>query len=127
VVLPIGPELAADLLTLRTADTAEFQFVFKGLVPKVATLRGDLNRASIVFLNSTGQRIDLHALRKTFGTALVLSGAEPRVVMEAMRHSDLKLTMKTYMDAKQLTGPVEAAVKLLPWNSQGPLLAAELA
>jgi hypothetical protein len=37
-----------------------------------------------------------------------------------MRHSDLKLTMKTYMDAKQLAGPVGAAVKLLPWNQ--PLL-----
>jgi hypothetical protein len=36
--------------------------------------------------------------------------------MEAMRHSDLKLTMKTYMDAAQLAGPVGAAVKLLPWN-----------
>ena len=117
VVLPIGPELATDLLTLRTRDTAPFQYVFKGLVPKVPTLRRDLNRAGIVFVNDTGQRIDLHALRKTFGTALVLSGADPRVVMEAMRHSDLKLTMKTYTDAKQLRGPVEAAVKLLPWNN----------
>ena len=92
-------------------------------MPKVSTLRRDLSRAGIVFVNATGQRIDLHALRKTFGTALVLSGALPRVVMEAMRHSDLKLTMKTYMDAQQLTGPVEAAVKLLPWNTQ-PLLRA---
>ena len=118
VVLPLGPELVADLLSLRTPDTAEFQFVFKGMVPKGPTVRRDLSRAGIAFLDSSGRRIDLHALRKTFGTALVLSGAEPRVVMEAMRHSDLKLTMKTYTDAAQLTGPVGAAVKLLPWNTR---------
>ena len=33
-----------------------------------------------------------------------------------MRHSDLRITVKTYMDAQQLAGPVGAAVKLLPWN-----------
>jgi len=55
-----------------------------------------------------GRRADLHALRKTFGTALVLNGEQPRVVMEAMRHSDLKLTMKLYTDAGQL--PVGAAL-----------------
>ena len=37
----------------------------------------------------------------------------PRVVMEAMRHSDIKLTMKLYTEAKQL--PVAAAMKRLPW------------
>lgn len=58
--------------------------------------------------------MDLHALRKTFGTALVLNGEQPRVVMEAMRHSDLKLTMKLYTDAGQL--PVGAALARLPWN-----------
>jgi len=56
----------------------------------------------------------LPALRKTFGTALVLNGEQPRVVMEAMRHSDLKLTMRLYTDAGQL--PVGAALAKLPWN-----------
>ncbi len=37
-----------------------------------------------------------------------------RVVMEAMRHCDLKLTMKTYTDASQL--PVGAALHRLPWS-----------
>ena len=108
--------MVAELLALRTPDTAPFQFVFKGLVPRVPTFRKDLSRVGVVFVDESGRRVDLHALRKTFGTHLVLSGAQPRVVMEAMRHSDLKLTMKTYMDAAQLAGPVGAAVKLLPWN-----------
>ena len=34
-----------------------------------------------------------------------------------MRQSDLKLTMKTYMDAAQLQGPVLKAVSALPWRS----------
>lgn len=59
-------------------------------------------------------RRGLPALRKTFGTALVLNGEHPRVVMEAMRHSDLKLTMKLYTDAGQL--PVATALARLPWN-----------
>jgi hypothetical protein len=57
----------------------------------------------------------MRALRKTFGTALVLNDAQPRVVVEAMRHSDLKLTMKLYTDAGQL--PVGAALARLPWNN----------
>ena len=65
-------------------------------------------------MDERGRRADLHALRKTFGTALVLNGEQPRVVMEAMRHIDLKLTMKLYTDAGQL--PVGAALARLPWN-----------
>ena len=48
----------------------------------------------------------------TYGTNLSLSGALPRVVMELMRHSDIKLTMKIYTDAGQL--PLADAVGRLP-------------
>lgn len=47
-----------------------------------------------------------------FGTWLAVSGAHPRVAMELMRHSDLKLTMKIYTDASQL--PLVASVAALP-------------
>ena len=60
------------------------------------------------------RQADLHALRKTFGTALILNGEQPRVVMETMRLSDMKLAMKLYMDAGQL--PVGVALARLPWN-----------
>jgi integrase len=86
------------------------------MVPDVETLKRDLARAGIPFVDELGRRADLHALRKTFGTALVLNGEQPRVVMEAMRHSDLKLTMKLYTDAGQL--PVGAALARLPWNRE---------
>lgn len=115
-VLPIGPELAEEIRSLWTPDTPAFQFVFAGLVPRLPRFRKDLIRAGITFVDESGRRVDLHALRKTFGTALVVSGAEPRVVMEVMRHSDRKLTMKTYTDASQLVGPVQSAIRQLPWN-----------
>jgi integrase len=61
---------------------------------------------------AAGRRVDFHSLPMTFGTWLAVSGAHPRVAMELMRHSDLKLTMKIYTDASQL--PVADSVARLP-------------
>jgi integrase len=113
-VLPLSGVLVAELQSLRKPDTAPFQLVFKGLVPEVETVRRDLGNAGIPFEDAMGRRVDLHSLRKTFGTALVLTGAHPRTVMQAMRHSDLKLTMKVYTDAGQI--PVGESMARLPWH-----------
>jgi integrase len=115
-VQPISTELAALLRAWIPTDSPPFALVFPRCVPKCATFYRDLACAGIERVDALGRRMDMHALRKTFGTHLVLAGVEPRVVMELMRHSDLKLTMKTYMDAAQLAGPVIAAVARLPWN-----------
>jgi len=112
----ISTTLAASLAALLSPDAHPNAPAFPAGIPRGSTLRRDLVRAGIAAVDEQGRRVDLHALRKTFGTHLVLSGAQPRVVMEAMRHGDLKLTMKTYMDAAQLQGPVLAAVAALPWN-----------
>jgi site-specific recombinase XerD len=56
----------------------------------------------IVYQDEQGRRADFHALRVTFGTNLVLSGAHPRVAQELMRHSDIRLPMKIYTDASKL-------------------------
>lgn len=115
-LIPLDEETAAELRELFGPDRAPFQIALRGLVPLCRTFRKDLLAAGIPPVDPMGRRVDMHAMRKSYGTALVLSGAEPRVVMEAMRHSDLKLTMKTYMDAAQLRGPVAAAVANLPWR-----------
>jgi integrase len=39
-------------------------------------------------------RVDFHALRHTLATNLALAGTAPRVGMEVMRHSDMRLTSK---------------------------------
>lgn len=118
-LLSINEILAAELVAFF-GDAAPFFTPFVGHVPKVATLRRDLVAAGIPFEDALGRRADFHSLRGTFGNALALSGADTFVLREAMRHSDLKLTTKVYMDAAQFRGPVAAAVAKLPWQRKQP-------
>ena len=121
--LLLRPELAATLRELRPGDFAPFQEVFNEQVPKMETMRRDLSRAGIVYQDEQGRRADMHALRVTFGTNLVLSGAHPRVAQELMRHSDVRLTMKIYTDAAKL--PLAEAVAALPSFGKGNLVVGE--
>ena len=57
-------------------------------------------------------RIDLHGLRKTYGTMPAAAGVSPRVAMELVRHSDMKLTMGVSTDVAQL--PMIAETARLP-------------
>jgi len=59
-----------------------------------------------------GLRADFHSLRHTLATNLARAGTAPRVAMEIMRHSDMRLTAKTYTDAGLL--PIADAVLNLP-------------
>ncbi len=111
-VLDLNAEFASTLRNFIPADAAPFALAFPRGVPKLPAFRGDLKRAGIPFVDDSGRRVDLHALRNTYGTMLTNSGAAPRVVMELMRHSDIKLTMKIYTDAAQL--PLASAVSKLP-------------
>jgi len=56
--------------------------------------------------------VDFHALRTTYITRLQRAGVSPREAMELARHSDMRLTMKTYTDVAQL--PLAATVRKLP-------------
>jgi hypothetical protein len=42
-------------------------------------------------INARGQRADFHSVRYTLATNLALAGTPPRVAMEIMRHSDMRL------------------------------------
>jgi hypothetical protein len=57
-------------------------------------------------------RWTFHALRTTYITRLQRAGVSPREAMELARHSDMRLTMKTYTDVAQL--PLAATVRGLP-------------
>lgn len=110
-VLPLHADLVAALQEFKPQAAAPFTPVFEA-IPRMTTLRRDLVAAGIPYLDAEGRRADFHALRVTYGTNLTLSGAAPRVVMELMRHSDIKLTMKIYTDAGKL--PLADAVAKLP-------------
>ena len=86
--------------------------VFRGLIPRMTVFRKDLEAAGIAYVDTKGEYADFHSLRKTFGTMLTLAGVPQRVVMELMRHSDMRLTAKTYTDAGML--PVDATITKLP-------------
>jgi integrase len=110
--LPLAADVVAALQSIRPAGIPAFAYVFNGHVPRMKTFRRDLSRAGIVYQDAAGRRVDFHSLRMAFGTWLAVTGAHPRVAMELMRHSDLKLTMKIYTDVSQL--PLTVGVNRLP-------------
>ena len=65
----------------------------------IKRFKADLKRANVDYINARGQRADFPSLRYTLATNLALAGTPPRVAMEIMRHSDMRLTAKTYTDA----------------------------
>ena len=101
-VLPLVPLLEQRLRELRHAVRAKEGKVFRLGVPTAKRLARDLKACGIPVVDSLGRRVDFHALRHTFGTLLNKAGIPPRVVMELMRHSDMRLTHKTYTDATSL-------------------------
>ena len=59
---------------------------------------GDLKAAGIERIGSDGRSIDVHSLRKTFGTMLARAGVPLTTVQRLMRHSTPLLTAKLYID-----------------------------
>jgi integrase len=115
--LPLHHELAKALQQRKPADGKEDDSVLVNGVPKMKEFRQDLAKAGIPFLDERGRRMDYHALRTTFITRLSTMKVHPRLAMELARHSDLRLTMKTYTDAGQL--PLQAVMESLPGYGAG--------
>ncbi len=70
----LRPELTDTLARFRPEGAKPGDYAFRGQVPTVTTLKRDLGKAGIPFEDERGRRIDLHALRTTFGTLLSASG-----------------------------------------------------
>ena len=95
---PLIPPLAAALRAFRDQEVVRTGKVFRRGVPKPKTMRGDLEACGIPYLDELGRRVDFHSLRHTFCTMLQRAGVPPRVIMELMRQSDLRLSSTTYTD-----------------------------
>ena len=114
---PLTSDAVDALRELQSAGLKPHDRVFVGGIPRMKQFKKDLEAAEIPFVDSRGERADFHALRKTFGTMLTLAGIGQRTVMELMRHSDPRLTVKTYTDANML--PVsDAVVSLMRFASK---------
>jgi len=112
----LNEETAAELRKLVKPDAALEEPVFER-IPDMDQYRKDLAAAGIPYVDSQGGRADFHALRHTLGTNLARCGVAPRVAMEYMRHSEMRLTNKTYTDVAQL--PLVEAAEMLPHFLKG--------
>lgn len=113
--LPLIADLAKELSAARgpAPDSAR---VFSR-VPRIKEHRKWLAAAKIPYTDDSGRRVDIHALRHTYGTLLSKAGVSPREAMSLMRHTDLRLTMNVYTDPKVFN--LAAAVEKLPATLTG--------
>lgn len=111
-IIPLNPQLTGMLRNIMPKGTRPAFRPFQHRVPRIETLRKDLEAAGIRVRDERGRRVDFHSLRMTFGTTMLANGVHPIVVKELMRHSDLKLTTNLYTDASQL--PMAKGVAALP-------------
>jgi integrase len=110
---PLHPELVAELRKLKAAGKLKPEdLVFPDGVPTMKEVRKDFKKAEIPLKDERGHVVDFHVLRTTYITRLQRAGVSPREAMELARHSDMRLTMKTYTDVAQL--PLAATVRGLP-------------
>lgn len=99
-IIWLRDDLVSSLRSIRPA--ACVGMVFEGGVPTMEQVRIDLAAAGIRPIDEDGRKVVFHSLRHTLATNLARSNVPARVAMEVMRHSDMRLTMKVYTDAKQL-------------------------
>lgn len=89
--IPLTKQAIAALKAAQELRRGEEPLVFPGKDGKPLTdiragLNGACDRAGI-------PRVHIHGLRHTFGTLLAQLGADPKAIMDAMGHADLKTTM----------------------------------
>ena len=75
----------------------------------------------LALADDAGRVVDFHALRTTFITMLVKSGASMRVAQELARHSDPKLTMNVYskLGVHDLSGALDRLPSLTGDKPEG--------
>ena len=121
-VLPLRLATAADLAEfLRPILPAVQIFGLPAWVQPVKILKPDLEAAGIVYRaerrkgqseDGDGAAVDFHALRHTFVSNLLRTGADPKTMQGLARHSTFKLTMDVYAHAQP--ADQAAAVAALP-------------
>ena len=110
-VIFLRDDIATALRSLERAGDTVFE------VPDIDTFKVDLAAAHIVQKDKLDRIVDFHSLRHTLATNLGRAGISIRTAMEVMRHSDARLTTRTYTDATML--PIAEAIECLPrWEVQ---------
>lgn len=81
-------------------------------VPAPETLRKDLTAAGVAWADAAGRRLDYHALRHTFSTAVERAGAGRSIHRRLMRHEHATVTDRyTHAEIQELA----AVLARIPW------------
>jgi len=110
-LIPLHSDVVRSLLAIRPQEVDPSMPVFRRMY-RLKLFKQDLKAAGIPYRDERGRYADFHSFRYTINTNLGQSSVVERVRMQVMRHSDSKLTNKTYMDISQL--PTLEAIRQLP-------------
>ena len=113
-VLPLKPTLVQSLkewISVKHIKAAERIFSHDHTQIREA-FYSDLQAAGIERAGADGRSVDVHSLRKTFGTMLAMAGVPLTTVQRLMRHSSPLLTAKLYIDVDPLN--MAQALEKLP-------------
>jgi len=108
--LPLRADLAEALRTAR-GDAQDADKVF-ARVPDIELHKKWLDVADIAWTDGRNRRADFHSLRTTLCTMLNKAGVNIQTAMAVMRHTDIRLTTKTYNDVRLFD--TAGAVEQLP-------------
>ncbi|PTX92797.1 hypothetical protein DB346_23045 [Verrucomicrobia bacterium LW23] len=98
--IPLHSEVVEALKAQRDKVQAQPDHkVFRDICPDWKTFRSDLKRAGIANPGDPSGKVHFHSLRHTLNHRLQNNGVVPTVAQHVMRHSDIKLTTKTYINA----------------------------
>jgi integrase len=112
--LPIRPDLLERLKDYCCKNKIEpketiFGYDTNGLLKEFYK---DLKEAGIERVAADGRCLDVHSLRRTFGTMLARAGVPLTTTQRLMRHSSPELTAKLYIDVEPID--MSNAVERLP-------------
>ncbi len=111
---PISEELA-ELLAAWIKDKQPGDRVFShDKYSLLSSFKRDCKAAGIERKRADGRSVDVHCLRRTFGTMLARAGVPLTTVQKLMRHSTPELTAKLYIDVEEIDLQ-EAVGKLPAW------------
>ena len=117
-IVPVPQSLAEELRKQRPEDASDADRVFP-TVPSLTLWKHDLRAAGIPYMDAMGRQADFHGgTRKTLCTRLHRAGVPLATAMRIMRHTDAKLTMKTYTDDELLGVADTVLPEVLPVQQQ---------
>jgi len=119
--VPLHPQLAALLQSLRPKACNPTAKVFDRCFPVYDTLRLDLEKAKIPHKDSLGRVVHFHSFRKTWQTLGVRYGVNQRAAQEVLGHSDANLTARAYTDVPALA--LHSEIEKFPWIPGGEVYA----